>query len=246
MCSCSGGRDCLTPAAIVFKTAVQDADSDGLLDAWDALQRHHQLFRPPRPEAASSARLDGRSRKPEGSLRRDWLHGRAAPVDMDGNPDNASDTVVIWGCPATRALAPSQARSVAAGWPGLQRRAPVPNRRSISISAPSTTPMILYPTCDSSFASCVNHYIIGRRHGREHRERARGRGCRRDVDDLHSVGRNIRRGSASTPLMLASPRRASPARLAGRPGFRYLKDKVFSVTPTPRSDQPANAAGQLL
>ena len=30
-----GGRDCITPAAIVFKTAVEDTDRDGLLDVWE-------------------------------------------------------------------------------------------------------------------------------------------------------------------------------------------------------------------
>ncbi len=30
-----GGRDCITVAAIVFKTAVEDTDGDGLLDVWE-------------------------------------------------------------------------------------------------------------------------------------------------------------------------------------------------------------------
>jgi hypothetical protein len=30
-----GGRDCITPAAIVFKTAVEDTDGDGALDVWE-------------------------------------------------------------------------------------------------------------------------------------------------------------------------------------------------------------------
>ena len=30
-----GGRDCISVAAIVFKTAVEDTDGDGLLDVWE-------------------------------------------------------------------------------------------------------------------------------------------------------------------------------------------------------------------
>ncbi|HTM32569.1 MAG TPA: hypothetical protein VL263_14760, partial [Vicinamibacterales bacterium] len=233
----TNGRDCVTPAAIVFKTAVQDTDGDGLLDGWETATTPSALTTDPRGRQLPLLGAMGANpyRKDLfveiGYMQVDGL------VDMDQDPATPLTPLSYGGTPRpAHSHRPSLQALMQVG--KTFNDAPVNN---VYTGGSGPTGVAVHfdvgqdyfdGACSSASTDCANHYIIGRRAG-ESTSLARGG---ESVDEMDTI---CKPGAQDPPWACQYSPHAGiaesgyPGTVGWKTGFRAVKDKVFSVTAAP-------------
>ena len=233
-----GGNDCITPAAIVFKTAVQDTDGDGNLDAWETATSQTPQTTDPR----------GRQLPPLGAMgasviRKD-VFVEIGYMDVTAQVDGPDEDSTPDSVPYGGVLRPPHSHR-----PKLEalklvgkafNDAPVLNSNGqlagIAVHF-DVGPGYFDATCNASDVNCANHYIIGQRTG-ESATLARGGEI---VDEMTTI---CQRAPQDPPWVCqyspytGIPDSGFPGTVGWKTGFRFIKDKVFSVTPPQGAPAP--------
>jgi hypothetical protein len=278
-----GGRDCLTVAAMVFKTAVKDTDADGLLDIWErAGTTEGTTTYPPQYDPR------GHMLPLLGKMGAKYNHKDmfieigsmdvAAQVDAPGGPgpwcawticDNPA-TPVFDDIEATDTTPDSvsyggELKPPHSHRPGHETLKLVGDTfKTAPVSNPDATPGINvhfdvgtnYPACPST-GPCANPYIIGRHVDSGASQTAQVPNPNNpqgppitvtlptggeQVDEMSTVCQRLageqpwvcQYGYAANESIDA----AHPGTVGWKTGYRFIRDEVFSVTPTPPTNPP--------
>ena len=230
-----GQRDCLSVAAMVFRTAVLDTDSDGLLDAWELADG--TAARPALPD-------------PKGTL---------PLISKMGAKWNHKDAFIEVGYMDTGGLALSyggETRVAHSHRPGHEvlklagdtfKNAPVDNpdgTTGINVHFDVGTS---YPACPAS-GPCANEYIIGRQPG-DDPSVAPPRGGER-VDERAVAGEVPNDGiqgcvRAPTDLPWVCQYANFPGTVGWKTGYRFIRDELLNISPAPpTTPTPEDYCGQ--
>ena len=210
-----GGRDCITPAAIVFKTAVEDTDGDGLLDVWETATTGSPLSDP-----------RGRQLPPLGSM---------------GANKNRKDLYVEVGYmdalqPLSYGGVPAPAHSHRPTLEALKlmgkafNDAPVPDalgNPNAGIAVHFDVGPGYFDSCSSASPDCANHYIIGQRVG-DSTSNLVVRGGE-SVNEMATVTGCVL--DATKPWICQYS--DFPGTVGWKTGFRLIQDEALSISPTP-------------
>ncbi len=206
--------DCLTWAAIVYRTDVKDRDGDGLLDIWESSDDADP--RSERPGAAES-QGHGRGSGPQGRLHRARVHvhrGRSRSCDRPPELRRRAQartlaSAVACGAEAVGDAFANCARCQSRWAPGI----------ALHIDAGHSYP-----------AGEADPYII------------RGEGLARGGEAINELVTVCARGETDPPGVCQFS--AYPGTVGWKTGFRFLRDEVLSGPPVvPGADDPCDQPG---
>jgi hypothetical protein len=220
-----GARDCLTVAAMVFKTEVQDTDGDGLLDVWETAMGTTSapaLVDPNLKPLPALGAMGANPYRKDVFLEIGYMNVAA---QIDTNSDTVPDSISYGG----------QLRPPHSHQPGHEalklvgdafKSAPVSNTYGSHVDTSGIAIHFdvgtSYPACVSG-SPCADEYIIGRRAG-ESSTLARGGEA---IDEMVTVCDPL--ADEASPPEWKCQFSTHPGTVGWKSGFRFLRDQVTKV-----------------